>query len=491
MSLLPIFLKLEGRPALLVGAGSVALDKIGSLLKTGLRLRVVAPDARSEIRQLAAEGKLVWVQRPFEPSDLDGNFIVIAATEDPAVNSAVYRESTRRGILCNSVDDIPNCDFFFGSVVSRGDLQIAISTAGESPAFAQRLRREIDQQLPDDLGPWLRSLGQLRREILATQPRSEARKFLLHELANRPVCDSNSGTVFLSDPSAAPKTNDVILSDRSVSPKTNDVILSDRSVAQGVEGPAFAFGTRAQGKVYLVGAGPGDPDLLTVKALRLIQSADVILHDDLVPQAILDLASAAGIVNVGKRCGVKNITQDEINALMIQHARANRRVIRLKSGDPLIFGRAAEEMAALTKAGVLFEVVPGITTAFAAAAAVGCSLTSRHTASNVIFSTGHHAQSHNDAALPQLEDATRVVYMPGRDLSLLALQWLEEGLPPDFPCAVVSRAAQPDQEIRYTTLAALGDAPPTQAPSLLIAGWTIREADLPLHREDAEISVSV
>ena len=243
--------------------------------------------------------------------------------------------------------------------------------------------------------------------------------------------------------------------------------------------------------VYLVGAGPGDPDLLTVKALRLIQSADVILHDDLVPQAILDLASPhAEVVNVGKRCGIKTITQEEINALMIDHARANRSVVRLKSGDPLIFGRAAEEMAALTAADVPFEVVPGITAAFAAAAAVGCSLTSRNTASNVIFSTGHHAQSHNNAALPQLEDATRVVYMPGRDLSLLALQWLQEGLPPDFPCAVVSRAAQPDQEIRYTTLAALGDAAPTQAPSLLIAGWAVRESSAAISAVEEPISLT-
>jgi siroheme synthase len=150
-------------------------------------------------------------------------------------------------------------------------------------------------------------------------------------------------------------------------------------------------------------------------------------------------------------------------------------VVRLKSGDPLIFGRAAEEMAALTEAGVPFEVVPGITAAFAAAAAIGCSLTDRNSASNVIFSTGHHASSHNQSPLPELEDATRVVYMPGRDLNLLAQEWLQQGLPPDFPCAVVSRAAQPGQQIRCTTLAALGDAAPTHAPSLLIAGWAVRE----------------
>jgi siroheme synthase len=160
---------------------------------------------------------------------------------------------------------------------------------------------------------------------------------------------------------------------------------------------------------------------------------------------------------------------------MIEHARANRSVVRLKSGDPLLFGRAAEEIAALTEAGVAFEVVPGVSAAFAAAAAIGCSLTDRESASNVIFSTGHHAQSHNHAALPALEDATRVVYMPGRDLRLLAEQWLLEGLPADLPCAVVSRAAQPEQQIVHTTLGALGSTRPAAAPSLLIAGWAVKE----------------
>jgi uroporphyrin-III C-methyltransferase/precorrin-2 dehydrogenase/sirohydrochlorin ferrochelatase len=447
MSLLPIFLKLDGRRCLLVGAGTIALDKIGSLLKTGLRLRVIAPDARPEIRQLAAEGKLEWIDRRFELSDLDGNFLVIAATDSAQVNAAVYRGAVERGILSNSVDDPPNCDFYFGSVVSRGELQIAISTAGESPAVAQHLHREIDEQLPEDLGPWLENLGQLRREVLGTHPRGEARRLLLHQLAQRPVCEAAS--------------------------------CPSRQLALA---PLRQKTTDSAGKVYLVGAGPGDPGLLTVKALRLIQTADVVLHDDLVPQAILDHASpSAEVLNVGKRCGSKTITQDKINRLMIEHARLNRSVVRLKSGDPLIFGRAAEEMAALAEAGVPFQIVPGITAAFAAAAAVGCSLTSRNSASNVIFSTGHHAQSQPDsrswcAPLPQREEATRVVYMPGRDLSLLAQQWLDEGLPSDFPCAVVSRVAQPGQQVRCTTLAALGDAEPTLAPSLLIAGWALRES---------------
>jgi uroporphyrin-III C-methyltransferase len=231
------------------------------------------------------------------------------------------------------------------------------------------------------------------------------------------------------------------------------------------------------GTVALVGAGPGDPDMLTVKALRAIQSADVILHDDLVPRTILQLAPPhAVVVNVGKRCGTKIITQEEINALMISHARAHRSVVRLKSGDPLIFGRAAEEISALREAKIDFEIVPGITSAFAAAAAIGCSLTDRNSASNVTFSTGHHAQSHNHAPLPEIEDTTRVVYMPGRDLALLAEEWLQQGLPPDFPCAIVSNAGQPSEQIAYSTLAELGALAPLPAPSLLIAGWTVANA---------------
>jgi uroporphyrin-III C-methyltransferase / precorrin-2 dehydrogenase / sirohydrochlorin ferrochelatase len=453
MSLLSIFLKLEGRRCLLVGAGTVAFEKIGSLLKTGVRLRVVAPQAKPEVHRLASDGKLQWIEKTFDPSDLDGHDLVIAATDVPEVNAAVYHAALERGIFCNSVDDIPNCDFFFGSVVARGDLQIAISTAGESPAVAQRLRREIDAQLPQDLGPWLARIGELRRNVLEIHPRGEERKSLLHQLATRQVCDSES--------------------------------CPTRRLAMAPLGRPIAD---EGGKVWLVGAGPGDPDLLTVKALRLIQSAHVILHDDLVPQAILDLGRHAETVNVGKRCGAKNITQEEINDLMVEHARNGKRVVRLKSGDPLIFGRAAEELESLSDAGIDFEVVPGITAAFAAAAAIPCSLTDRNSASNVMFSTGHHAASHNDSQLPRIEDVTRVVYMPGRDLRTLAAEWLAEGLPAEFPCAVVSRAAQADQEVFQTTLGQLSHAPVAAAPSILLAGWAIRNADtaaVPAQETDA------
>jgi uroporphyrin-III C-methyltransferase / precorrin-2 dehydrogenase / sirohydrochlorin ferrochelatase len=431
VNLQPIFLKLDGRPGLLVGAGNVALEKLTTLLTTGLRLRVVAPEAKAEVRKLASEGKIELIERRFKLEDLDGNFIVIAATDDAEVNATVYRESVARGILVNSVDDPPHCDFYFGSVVRRGDLQVAISTAGESPAAAQQLRREIDEQLSEDMGPWLTQVGQLRREILAAHPAGEERKALLHRIAKR----------------------------------------------QMLQPGAKANKTGEGNRVYLVGAGPGDPDLLTVKAQRLIRAADVILHDDLVTPEILGLADPdAEIVNVGKRCGTKNITQEEINSLLVSYASDHRTVVRLKSGDPLIFGRAAEEMATLTNAGVPFEVVPGITAAFAAAAAIPCSLTDRNAASNVIFSTGHHAQSHNEDSIPELEDATRIVYMPGRDLTLLALEWQQQGLPSDFPCAIVSCAGRREQQITYTTLGALGETGSVPAPSILLAGWSLKKA---------------
>ena len=466
MPLQPIFLKLDSRPGLIVGAGNVALEKLHTLLPTGVSLHVVAPIAKPEFIELAAERRIELSLRAFEPADLDGRFIVIAATDVPAVNAEVYRLARERGILANSVDDIPNCDFFFGSVVSRGALQVAISTAGESPAFAQRLRREIDAQLPAEIGPWLEDLGRLRRKILAELPPGEPRKALLHRLANAPV-DSSRETVLGAglEKGAAADRIDWYPGSQNRDP--------GHPATQAAPSPTT-------GRVALVGAGPGDPELLTVKALRLIQSAEVILHDDLVSPAILELASPHAMVeNVGKRCGVKTITQDQINALMIEHASQGRAVVRLKCGDPLLFGRAAEEILALTAAGVAHEIVPGVSAAFAAAAAIGRSLTDREWASNVIFSAGQHAQSHNKANLPAIEDATRVIYMPGRDLTLLAAQWMAEGLPSELPCAIVSRAAQPDQSVIHTTLGELPSAPAALAPSLLIAGWAVREPVAP------------
>lgn len=436
MSLFPAFIKLARRPCLVVGAGHIALEKVGPLLAAEADLRVVAPRVCGEIRELAVAGRLQLAERAWSPVDLDGVFLVIAATDKPEVNASVYEAAVERNILCNSVDDPPHCDFYFGSVVSRGELQIAISTAGESPALAQRLRKEIDAQLPQDLSMWLAETGRLRREVLANVAPGESRKLLLHQLAQREVCGSPT-----------------------------------------CEARAIAFGHAVKSRVYLVGAGPGDPDLLTTRAARLLATADVVLNDDLVPDEVLRLANPAALAqNVGKRCGAKKITQAEINALMISNARGGRSVVRLKSGDPLVFGRAAEEIDALREANVEFEVVPGITAAFAAAAALGLSLTDRRASSVLQISSGHHATG----GPPAIVEPTRVVYMPGKNFGALAAEWRTQGLPGDLPCAAISHAARPDQRIAITTLDELDAVDPGPAPVLLVAGWVLKNHRNPI-----------
>jgi uroporphyrin-III C-methyltransferase len=249
--------------------------------------------------------------------------------------------------------------------------------------------------------------------------------------------------------------------------------------------------SNAEPIVHLVGAGPGDPDLLTIKAHTLLRAADLVLHDDLVPPAILALASPQAIVvNVGKRCGVKKITQLEINRMMIASARRGMKVVRLKSGDPGIFGRLAEELDALEAAHIPFEVVPGITAAAAAAASVGVSLTDRRKSSRLIIVSAHQAQEKDKAEKPDWkalgrEDATLAIYMPGRDLAPLAAQLLAAGLAPSTPAVLVSRAATPAQHQWCATLAELPSAPRLDSPSILLLGRSLDRAEKRAHAESS------
>jgi uroporphyrin-III C-methyltransferase/precorrin-2 dehydrogenase/sirohydrochlorin ferrochelatase len=435
MNLLPVFLDLSQQNVLLVGAGHVALQKAIQLLDAGARVRVVAPEALPQMQGWADEHRVDWTPRAFEHNDLEDCILAIAATNSSTANESVYQEATRRGILVNSVDDPEHCRFFFSSNLRRGPLQIAISTGGQSPAFGQHLRDRIDAQLPADLGDRLRALGADRREVLRQYPSNVARTDLLKRLAQKPFEDVRFHLDACDD------------------------------LLRKVDEQRPSMGT-----VYLVGAGPGDPELLTVKALRLLQTADVILHDDLVSPEILALARPkAELISVGKRCGEKRITQEEIHARMIDCAHTYRIVVRLKGGDPMLFGRAAEEMAALRAVQVPYQIVPGITAAFAAAAAAGCSLTSRTSASGVLLTTGHLAERHNPAhAL-----ATRVVYMPGTNWQALAEKLQEEGFSPDLPCAIVSHASRQDESVVFSTLEKLGTLADLPAPSLLLLGEAI------------------
>jgi uroporphyrin-III C-methyltransferase/precorrin-2 dehydrogenase/sirohydrochlorin ferrochelatase len=441
MSLFPMFLKLDGRRCLVVGAGSIARPKIESLARARARVTVVAPDAHPDVAEWAREGKLELHQREFVPADLTAAFLVVAATDRRAVNHAVAEAARAQGVLCNSVDDPPDCDFYYPSVVERGDLQVAVSTGGKSPALAQRLREELSAMLPEDVGPWLDLLGKQRLRVLAALPASDERKQILHQLARRETCDPRDCPV----------------------ERTIERILKR---AQEVAGHTDA--ARA-GTVHLTGAGPGAPDLLTLRARALIQTASCILHDDLVPPSIVALARTdALIVNVGKRCGQKLVTQEQIHEWMIEYARQGLSVVRLKGGDPTLFGRAAEEIAALTQAGIPFEIVPGVSAPLAAAAAAHVSLTDRDRSSRVVFTTRHRAG--NEAGGVSAVDAgsTLALYMPGKDYAALQQELLAKGWPAETICIVVSAASLPTEQIVTAPLSALDALRPLPAPAVIL-----------------------
>lgn len=419
MSLFPIFVKLEGRPVLLVGAGPVGESKIGGLLSAGAVVTVVAPEATSAIKDLAAQGKVDWRRRAFTPDDLEGMTLVVAAVPSEVARS-IYDEAHARGVLVNSVDDPVNCDFYYPSVVNRGDLQIAISTAGHSPSLAQRIRIQLEQQFGPEYTQWVEQLGAARRDLFATAMDPELRKQKLHEM-----------------------------------------------VAPGPPG------LPAGGTVYLVGAGPGDPELLTLKALRILGQADVVLHDDLLTPEILELIpSTARVECVGKRHNERQVTQQEINRRLCEYGAAGKTVVRLKGGDGAIFGRASEEMDALRDAGISFTIVPGVTAASGAAAAAGVSLTDRRLGSSLVFLTAQRCKGNpppNWKAVAEL-GGTTAIYMPGGHEDALARQLLAAGLPAETPCFVVSSATRVDEEVVETTLGALPGLRKLPAPAILLIG---------------------
>jgi uroporphyrin-III C-methyltransferase / precorrin-2 dehydrogenase / sirohydrochlorin ferrochelatase len=444
MSLFPMFVKLQERRVLVVGGGAVAAGKIPGLLQAQARVRVLAPQINSELSELVRVGEIEWTKKEFAPADLEGVHLVIAATSLQSVNGAVFQEADSRGILCNAVDDIANCHFYYGSIVQRGDLQIAISTNGKSPALAQRMRKELEQQYSPECADWLDSLGEAREQLRASatyQENAEENKAFLHRLASREMFSR-----FVRSKDRKPATNKVA----------------------GANNAA----RRNPGTVYLVGAGPGDPELLTVKAARLLAAADIVLHDSLVSAEILAMISPrAEIIDVGKRAGRKLLTQDEINSLLVSYAESRTTVVRLKGGDPSLFGRAGEELEALRQANIPYEMVPGISAAMGAAAAAGIPLTDRRVASQVLFSTFSRSPERGNLEWSQLTaDTTLVLYMPGSDYCEVAERLRDSGLPADLPCVIVSRATSAEQQVRWTSVGSLHAEEKLPAPALFIVG---------------------
>ena len=443
MELFPLFLKLEGRACLVVGAGRVAESKIESLVRSGAKVRVVAPEATEAVRKAARSGAIVWEQRSYQPSDLAGAFLVIAATSSPELHAEIFQQARRAGVLCNAVDEPERCDFYYPAVMRRGPLQIAISTGGLFPALAQRLRQDLELQFGPEYGAWIEEIASTRKELLASSLATGERNERLRELSSESAFDK-----FQRSQSAT------------------------RSPARE---------PREAGNVYFVGAGPGDPELLTRKAHRILSQAEVVLHDALVaPEILLLPPSDALVLDVGKRCGQRSTAQEEIHALLIEQARAGRSVVRLQGGDPLIFGRAGEEIAALREAGIEFEIVPGVTAASAAAAAAQVTLTDRRRASRLIFLSAHRRAGQFDPAWKSLpvSDATLAIYMPGRDYESVARELRSAGLAPETPCLVVSQASTVEQKILRAELGSLAELQEVPAPALLLVGEVTREESL-------------
>jgi uroporphyrin-III C-methyltransferase / precorrin-2 dehydrogenase / sirohydrochlorin ferrochelatase len=447
MNYFPVFLDLTAQKVLVVGGGEVALRKVVLLERTGARITVIAPEVLPELKERAASGAIELAAREFLPEDLNGARLVIVATSRRAVNRWIATLSEARGIPANVVDDRKASRFIVPAIIDRDPVLVAIATEGTSPVLARRLRERLEALLPANIGElakWLRGLRRTAQRRLRDV--GERRRFF------EQLIDGEAARRFVDgDTHGAQRMAQQLLSSAATAP-------------------------RAAGEVTLVGAGPGDPELLTLKALRALQDADVILHDRLVPAAILEMARRdAERVCVGKAAGGHGSTQEEINELLIEHAARGKRVVRLKGGDPFLFGRGGEELEALSRAGISFSVIPGITAAAGCAAYAGIPLTHRDHAHSVTFVTGHEDKDGREPdwrALAQ-PGVTAVFYMGLARLSYIAAKLKEHGATAALPAAVVAQGTLPDQRVitgTLDTIASLAACAGVESPALLVVG---------------------
>ena len=450
MDYLPVFLQLRDRPVLVVGGGRVAARKVELLRRTGAKITVVAPELADDLRELAAKGELHYVNTVFSPGQVTGTVAVVAATGVPEVNAAVSAAARELNIPVNVVDDPLASTFIFPAIVDRSPILIAISSGGQAPVLARRIREQMEAFLPARLGALARFMGE-RRKAVKRALRSAARRSFWERIVGGVV----GARVFAGDEVTAGKDFEREL-------RTTHLTRSSGTGSLGL------------GECYLIGAGPGDPDLLTLRALQLLQQADVILYDRLVPAAVLERARRdAERVFVGKQPG-NHTTQERINELLVHYARLGLRVARLKGGDPFIFGRGGEEIEVLAAHGIPYIVVPGITAALGAAAATNIPLTHRRLAQSVTFVTGHvlDDESLDWSALARSRQ-TVVFYMGVGHLQQIVLKLRAAGASAGQAVAVVERATLPEQRtLRGTleTIVATVQAAHVEPPALLIVG---------------------
>jgi uroporphyrin-III C-methyltransferase/precorrin-2 dehydrogenase/sirohydrochlorin ferrochelatase len=468
MNYFPAFFDLTGQRVLIVGGGEVALRKLALLKRAGARVTVVAPQMLPEFGEQAASAKISAVLREFVPSDLDGARLVIVATSRRAVNRWIAGLSEARGIPVNVVDDREASRFIVPALIDRDPVLVAISTGGASPVLARRLRERLEAFIPKRFGElalWLQALRRAARWRL--RDTDARRRYFEH------IVDGAAARRFVAgDTHGAESLAQQLLARTSSSPPES-------------------------GEVTLVGAGPGDPELLTIKALRALQDADVILHDRLVPRAVLDMARRdAGRICVGKAAGGVGSTQAEINALLIEYALQGKRVVRLKGGDPFIFGRGGEELEALQKARIRFSVIPGITAAAGCAAYAGIPLTHRDYAHSVTFVTGHEDGNGREPDWRALAKPgiTAVFYMGLARVEHIAARLMQHGAAEALPVALVAQGTLENQRVITGTLATIAaDAAHArlESPALLVVGEVVSLHDaLAWFNTDAPLEVS-
>jgi uroporphyrin-III C-methyltransferase / precorrin-2 dehydrogenase / sirohydrochlorin ferrochelatase len=468
MNYFPVFFNLQTQKVLVVGGGEVAARKVALLERSGASIKLVAPLISPELMARAAAGAIKIEIREFVPADLDGARLVIVATSRRAVNRWIAALSESKGIPVNVVDDRAASRFIVPAIIDRDPVLVAISTGGASPVLARRLRERLEALLPKQIGEFAAWLQVLRRSARRALRDVSARRRFFEELVDGPA----ARRFVAGDQQGARRIALQLLASASIRP-------------------------RAGGEVTLVGAGPGDPELLTLKALRALQDADVVLHDRLVPEAVLDMARRdAARVCVGKTAGGGGSSQQDINALLIAHARAGKRVVRLKGGDPFIFGRGGEELEALAREQISFSVIPGITAAAGCAAYAGIPLTHRDYAHSVTFVTGHADQNDQepDWAALALPGNTAVFYMGLARVAHIAAKLIAHGARPGLPVGIIAQGTLPDQRVITATLATIGGISAhanVASPALLVVGEVVSlHPALAWFNNDAEIEAS-
>jgi uroporphyrin-III C-methyltransferase/precorrin-2 dehydrogenase/sirohydrochlorin ferrochelatase len=442
----PLFADLRGRRALVVGGGTVAQRKIGLLLEAGASVTAVAPEFSPALSSTAAaESRLELIAGQFTETHLAGVVLAIAATDDRETNARVAAAAQTRNVLVNVVDDLELSSFIVPAIVDRSPLVIAVSSGGTAPVLARHVRERIEVLIDGSFGALAGLLERWRSRIRREYPDLGARRRLYERLMGGRV---------------------------AAEMRARRPVAAEREVAREV-----ASGDRqATGSVTLVGAGPGDPGLLTLQGLRALQEADVVLHDHLVSPEVLALARRdAERISVGKQAGQRSVSQQQIHELMLEHAGAGQRVVRLKGGDPFVFGRGGEELEFLAANGIAFSVVPGITAAVACGAYAGIPLTHRDHAQSVRFVTAHGGETIDAVDWASLAQARQTVafYMGVARLATIGERLLAAGLDPATPVAIVENGSRAAQRVTIAKVHELGDIAELggiASPALLVVG---------------------